>query len=216
VVVIGRPTLRFSRGFRWLKAGVGCGKQINQKEVEVDPSRAEVGERGSVRHVLVHLCSLLNDSRKTKSREPPHRQPQIQAQKVPPQDQADQQHQPVKVEVNSPGRRAVIDPRYRALTCYNYEEPDHFVGICDKPKVCFHLCCAGPLHECLSLWQKEQPVVAYMGSVGQGLGFYHIELPKSETTRWLNINNCGVVIIKQGQISMQELEKELSDIFCKD
>jgi hypothetical protein len=75
---------------------------------------------------------------------PPHRQPQIQAHKAPPQDQADQQHQPVKVEVNSPGRRAVIDPRYRALTCYNYEEPDHFVGICDKPKVCF--ICAVPGH----------------------------------------------------------------------
>jgi hypothetical protein len=48
------------------------------------------------------------------------------------------------------------------------------------------------------------------------LGFYHIELPKAETTRWLNINNCGVVVVKQGHINMQELERELSDIFCKD
>jgi hypothetical protein len=63
------------------------------------------------------------------------------------------------------------------------------------------------------VWKKEQPVASYMGSIGQGLRFYHIELPKLETTRWLNINNCGVVVIKRGQITMQELEKELSDIF---
>jgi hypothetical protein len=53
-----------------------------------------------------------------------------------------------------------------------------------------------------------------MGSAGHGLSFYHIELPKTETTRWLNISNCGVVVIKKGQISLHELEKELSAIFC--
>jgi hypothetical protein len=37
-----------------------------------------------------------------------------------------------------------------------------------------------------------------------------------ESTRWLNIKNCGVVVIRKGEISLQELEKELSKIFCKD
>jgi hypothetical protein len=90
-----------------------------------------------------------------------------------------------------------IDPHYRSLTCYNCGEPGHFVGICSKLKTCF--ICVVPGHymtECPK-WKQLQPVASYFGSVGRGLGFYHIDLPETETTRWLNINNCGVVMIKQ-------------------
>jgi hypothetical protein len=31
--------------------------------------------------------------------------------------------------------KPLIDPRYRAMTCYNCGELDHFVGICSRPKV---------------------------------------------------------------------------------
>jgi hypothetical protein len=89
-----------------------------------------------------------------------------------------------------------IDPRYRNMTCYNCREPGHFVGICSKPKICFM--CVVPRHymtECPK-WKKAHPVATYLGSAGSGLGFYHIELPEVATTRWLNINNCGVVMIK--------------------
>jgi hypothetical protein len=75
---------------------------------------------------------------------------------------------------------AVIDPRYRNLTCYNCGEP-----------------------------------AAYFGSAGSGLGIFHIDLPKVQTTRWLNISNCGVVVIKKGEVSLAELEQKLSEIFCK-
>jgi hypothetical protein len=108
-----------------------------------------------------------------------------------------------------------IDPRYRKLTCYNCGEPGHFIGICEKPKICF--ICAIPGHnmsDCPS-WKKPQLMAAFLGNVGSGLGFYHIELPDVETTRWLNISNCGVVNIKRGQITLAELEQELSEIFCK-
>jgi hypothetical protein len=71
----------------------------------------------------------------------------------------------------------------------------------------FHLCCAGSLHDRLPILEEKQPVASYIGSVGNGLGFYHVDLPEVETTRWLNITNCGVVVIRKG---------ELSDIFCKD
>jgi hypothetical protein len=107
-----------------------------------------------------------------------------------------------------------IDPRYRSLTCYNCGEPGHFVGICSKSKTYFM--CVVPDHymsECPK-WKQAQPVASYLGSAGRGLGFYHIDLPKIETTRWLNITNYGVVVIKKGVISLAELEKELSEIFC--
>jgi hypothetical protein len=64
-------------------------------------------------------------------------------------------------------------------------------------------------------WKQPQPVASYFWSAGRGLSFFHIDLPKIEITRWLNLNNCGIVVIKMGDISMTELEKELSDIFYK-
>jgi hypothetical protein len=120
-----------------------------------------------------------------------------------------------KPEVPPPAM-TVIDPRYKSLTCYNCGEPGHFVGICSKVKICF--ICAVPGHymtDCPS-WKKPQPVVAYMVSAGAGLGFYHIDLLICETIGCLNINNCGVVEIRRGDVSLQELEKELTEIFYKD
>jgi hypothetical protein len=63
--------------------------------------------------------------------------------------------------------------------------------------------------------KKSQPVASYIRSAGKGLSFYHIDLPDDETTWWLNITNCGIVVIKSGSLIMSELEKDLSDIFCK-
>jgi hypothetical protein len=62
-----------------------------------------------------------------------------------------------------PASGPLIDPRYRALTCYNWE-PGHFVGIYIKLKVCF--ICAIPGHymsECPS-WKKVPLVASYMGN----------------------------------------------------
>jgi hypothetical protein len=109
-----------------------------------------------------------------------------------------------------------IDPRYRNMTCYNYGEQGHFVEICSKPKICFM--CVVPRHymtECPK-WKKAHHAATYLGSAGSGLGFYHMELPEVATTRWLNINNYGVVMIRRGEISLTELEKDLSDIFYKE
>jgi hypothetical protein len=91
--------------------------------------------------------------------------------------------------------RSEIDPRYISMTCYNYGEPGHFIGICSKPKICF--ICAVPGHymtEC-TFWKKSPPMASFMGSASRGLGFYHIYLPEADTTRWLNLTNCGVVKI---------------------
>jgi hypothetical protein len=65
-------------------------------------------------------------------------------------------------------------------------------------------------------WMKPQPVATYIGSVRSGLSFglsfYHIELAQTKTTRWLNIHNCGIVVIKKGAITLSELECELYEI----
>jgi hypothetical protein len=48
--------------------------------------------------------------------------------------------------------------------------------------------------EC-TFWKKSPPMASFMGSASRGLGFYHIYLPEADTTRWLNLTNCGVVKI---------------------
>jgi hypothetical protein len=109
-----------------------------------------------------------------------------------------------------------IDPRYRSLTCYNFGEPGHFVGICTKAKVCFICVTLGHYMTACPFWKTPQPVAAYIGSASRGLGFYHIGLHEAETNRWLNLTNCGVVKIIRGVVSLAEIEKELSYIFCKE
>lgn len=66
------------------------------------------------------------------------------------------------------------------------------------------------------VWKADHPVAAYVGSANQGLGFYHLEIPIVESTQWLNLNNCGVVRVKSGHVSLAELEVELSEIYCKE
>jgi hypothetical protein len=126
------------------------------------------------------------------------------------------------------------------MTYYNCGEPGRFVGICSKPNVCFICAILGHYMTECPKWKKTQPIASYFSSAGKGLGFYHIDLPEMETIRWLNISNCGVVLIRKGSITMielerwlnisncgvvlirkgsitmAELEKELSDIFYKD
>jgi hypothetical protein len=78
----------------------------------------------------------------------------------------------------------------------------------------FYLCYTGHYMAECPKWKEPQLVATYCGSAGNGLGFFHIQLPEDQTTRWLNIKNCGVVMIKKWMISLKELEHELSEIFC--
>lgn len=65
-------------------------------------------------------------------------------------------------------------------------------------------------------WKEQQPAAEYLGSAGQGQGFYHIEVPNCENNHWLNMKNCGIVQVKEGEIGIEKMEKELSEIYCKE
>ena len=65
-------------------------------------------------------------------------------------------------------------------------------------------------------WKSDHPIAAYVGSSSLGLGFYHVEIPSVESTQWLNLTNCVVVRVKTGQISLAELEVELSEKHYKE
>lgn len=65
-------------------------------------------------------------------------------------------------------------------------------------------------------WKSDHPVAAFVGSASLGLGFYHLEVPSQESTQCLNLNNCGVVRVMSGKISLAELEVELSEIYSKE
>jgi hypothetical protein len=84
------------------------------------------------------------------------------------------------------------------MTCYNYGESVHFVGICVKPNVCFIYAIPGHYMTDCPVWKKNQMIASYMGHGGKGLGFYHIDFPDMETIKWLNLSNCGVVVVKRG------------------
>ncbi|KAM0910493.1 hypothetical protein ACQ4PT_014116 [Festuca glaucescens] len=63
--------------------------------------------------------------------------------------------------------------------------------------------------------QKSTPSATYYGSTSKGLGFYHVDVSEVEETKWLNFNNCGIVSVRKGSISLSKLEKDLCNIFCK-
>jgi len=134
----------------------------------------------------------------------------VQHQATPPPERAPQG------KVIPDDRPFIIDGKYRNMTCYNCGEPGYFVGNCVKPKICFICNIPGCHMNACPQWKSPLPMASYMGSAGLGLGFYHLDVPDSETTKWLNLNNYGAVKIKEGDISLAELEKELSEIFCRE
>lgn len=52
------------------------------------------------------------------------------------------------------------------------------MGIYGKPKVCFMCSIADHHMNNCPMWKEIQPTATYLGSAGQGLGFYNVEVPE--------------------------------------
>ena len=62
-------------------------------------------------------------------------------------------------------------------------------------------------------WHKPYPAAMYWGSVGIGLGFFHIETGGKEDCEWLNFGNVVLVLVEKGEITEKELGKCFSDMW---
>ncbi|XP_051194795.1 uncharacterized protein [Lolium perenne] len=68
------------------------------------------------------------------------------------------------------------------------------------------------MDNCL-MWYSLLPTAQYWGSANPGLGFFHVEVEGPEAVQWLNMDNVGVVVVKEGEISAGDLEKCFTDMW---
>jgi hypothetical protein len=110
------------------------------------------------------------------------------------------------------GPGPVLYPKFINVTFYNCGELGHYVGLCTRIKTCFICSKTGHHMDNCLMWYSLLPTAQYWGSVNPGLGFFHVEVQGPEAVQWLNMNNVGVVVVKEGDISVEELEKCFNDM----
>jgi hypothetical protein len=111
------------------------------------------------------------------------------------------------------GPGPILDPKFRNVTCYNCGELGHYVGLCTRIKRCFICSKTGHHMDNFLIWYNLLPTAQYWGSANPGLGFFHVEVEGPEAVQWINMDNVGVVVIKDGEISAEELEKNFNDMW---
>ncbi|KAM0876127.1 hypothetical protein ACQ4PT_036376 [Festuca glaucescens] len=111
------------------------------------------------------------------------------------------------------GPGPILDPKFRNVTCYNCGELGHYVGLCTRIKRCFICSKTGHHMDNCLMWYSILPTAQYWGSANPGLGFFHVEVEGPEAVQWLNMDNVGVVVVKEGEISAKELEKCFNDMW---
>lgn len=109
----------------------------------------------------------------------------------------------------------VLDERYKDMVCFTCGDPGHYVGNCIQAKICFICGLEGHNVNNCAAWTQPHPVATFFGSSALGLGFYHIDAPVGREANWVNFRNCGEVWVMKGEISKEDLIKNLSGIFCK-
>ncbi|GJN00206.1 hypothetical protein PR202_ga17620 [Eleusine coracana subsp. coracana] len=118
----------------------------------------------------------------------------------------DDKVQKEEVKVNLGNKDSV----FVQVICYNCGVPGHHKATCGKPKICF--ICREEGHEVEKCPVKEQSVevAKYVGNAASGLGFYNIEIQEEREQRLMDFNNCGKVYVESGEITKEELTRELA------
>jgi hypothetical protein len=101
------------------------------------------------------------------------------------------------------------------VTCFNCAEWGHFSSDCKKPKVCLICQIASHVGKDCPEWQKPLEPTLYLGSVAQGLGFFHVEVHEEENRMgYLKfVDNCDVLTIEEGEINLKEIVENMQLLF---
>jgi hypothetical protein len=101
------------------------------------------------------------------------------------------------------------------VNCFNCGGCRHYNTDCKELKLCF--VCETISHvgrECPE-WKKPLVAAQYLGSVVQGLGFFHVDVQEeSSGIGFLKcLDNCAVLTVEEGEISREEIVDNLQKIF---
>jgi hypothetical protein len=99
------------------------------------------------------------------------------------------------------------------VICYNCGTPGHHKANYKKPKIFFICKKDGHLVELCPVKNHGHICAKYMGSAASGLGFYNVEVPEVDEGSVMDFTNCGLVYVETRDITMEELQLELSTCF---
>jgi hypothetical protein len=107
----------------------------------------------------------------------------------------------------------VLDPKFKDGVCYNCGVLGHYVGPCTRLKKCF--ICSRPGHhiDLCPMWYTTISTSQYRGSANPGLGFFHVDVEGHEAVQWLNMDNVGIVVINDGEITEGELMQNFTHMW---
>jgi hypothetical protein len=125
----------------------------------------------------------------------------------PPKEEEKQQNAERKVDVEQ--------EKVANVTCFNCAQWGHFSADCREPRLCF--ICQTTYHirrDCLE-WSKLLKPTQYLGSIAQGLGFFHVDVAEEVNRNgYLKfLNNCDVLTIEEGFIEEEEIVESLHKLF---
>jgi hypothetical protein len=112
-----------------------------------------------------------------------------------------------------PSSGPMLDQKFKDVVCFDCGEPGHYVGLCTRAKRCF--ICGRPGHHMdnCAAWYAPMPTAKCWGSANQGLGFFHIDVEGPAAVQWLNMDNVGIVVVNEGEISEKELEQNFNEMW---